>query len=75
MAKSISIAIIVALTVANLLPVAECNANRGGSGPDEDDFNDRLTKTGGEKLLLTIRFSWFEIEDSITPSFNLKELI
>lgn len=51
MAKSISIAIIVAaLTVANLLPAAECNANRGGGGSvtGEDDFNDRVSKTGGE---------------------------
>lgn len=74
MAKSISIAIIVALTVANLLPVAECNANRGGSGPDEDDFNDRLTKTGGEKLLFAIRSSWFGIEDSITLIFQFKRI-
>lgn len=45
MAKSISIAIIMALTVSNLLPAAECNANpRGGGSPGEDDFNDRVSK-------------------------------
>lgn len=46
MAKSISMAIIVALTVANLLPAAECAANGGGG--EVDDFNDRASKTGGK---------------------------
>lgn len=55
MAKSISIVIIVALTVANLLPAADCIASRGagGGGIDEDsDFNDRVSKTGGERFFL-----------------------
>lgn len=59
MAKSISIAIIVALTVANLLPAAECNANhRGGGGsPGEDDFNDRATKGTKSFLSCLVSFS------------------
>lgn len=55
MAKSISIVIIVALTVANLLPAADCIASRGagGGGIDEDsNFNDRVSKTGGERFFL-----------------------
>lgn len=48
MAKSISIAIIVALTIANLLPAAECTANRGNGAEDLDNFDDRISKSGGK---------------------------
>lgn len=72
MAKSISTAIIiVALTVANLLPAAECNGNRGGGGggvPGEDDFNDRVSKTGGE-----MRFTWRPLSVGTGSAFLFAE--
>lgn len=49
-----SIAFIVFLTVANLLPAAECTASRGNGGgfgtEEENDFNERSSKAGGNFL-------------------------
>lgn len=93
MAKSISIVIIVALTVANLLPAAECIANRGagGGGVEEDsDFNDRVSKTGGERFIpysaidticvIFVSFAGklvyeFNTDPSILSSFRYQETV